>query len=251
VSEPDLFVICKNCSAEVSPYVTECPYCGERVRKRAPRLERLSLLEEEAPPKRRRTPSLGRLKRGEIPGIAPETRPWATVTVIAVSLLLTIVLATAVVGPIELGAAYADFGNEWWRVLTSWLVHDNRGYQFIALLVIGIFGMHLERRFGALALLALVFACGAAGTALAAFAGDLPAVGANGVALGLLCAWLVDDRRALRRGDDRETDLIGVYVIAAVLVALPLAAEEASMAAAAGGAVTGVLCGLIFSALRR
>ena len=29
-----------NCGSEVSPYVTECPYCGTRLRKRAPKLER-------------------------------------------------------------------------------------------------------------------------------------------------------------------------------------------------------------------
>jgi uncharacterized OB-fold protein len=33
----DLFVVCKNCGSEVSPYVTECPYCGQRVRKRGGR----------------------------------------------------------------------------------------------------------------------------------------------------------------------------------------------------------------------
>ena len=37
---PDLFVICKNCGSEVSPYITECPYCGNRLRKRAPKLDR-------------------------------------------------------------------------------------------------------------------------------------------------------------------------------------------------------------------
>ena len=47
-------------------------------------------------------------------------------------------------------------------------------------------------------------------------------MGANGAALGLLCAWLVDDRLAARRGEDRENDLLGVYVIAAVLVLLSL-----------------------------
>ena len=40
VSQPDLFVVCKNCGSEVSPYVTECPYCGQRVRKRAPKIDR-------------------------------------------------------------------------------------------------------------------------------------------------------------------------------------------------------------------
>ena len=37
---PELFVICKNCGSEVSPYITECPYCGNRLRKRAPKLDR-------------------------------------------------------------------------------------------------------------------------------------------------------------------------------------------------------------------
>ena len=39
-SGPDLFVVCKKCGSEVSPYITECPYCGTRLRKRAPKLER-------------------------------------------------------------------------------------------------------------------------------------------------------------------------------------------------------------------
>ena len=79
VSEPDLFVVCKNCSSEVSPYVTECPYCGQRVRKRAPKIERGAPRRSHATRRRRpRPPTLGRLRRDEIPGIAPETRPYAT-----------------------------------------------------------------------------------------------------------------------------------------------------------------------------
>ena len=39
-SGPDLFVVCKSCGSEVVPYITECPYCGTRLRKRAPKLER-------------------------------------------------------------------------------------------------------------------------------------------------------------------------------------------------------------------
>ena len=38
VAEVDLNVVCKHCGAEVSPYITECPYCGQRLRKRAPKL---------------------------------------------------------------------------------------------------------------------------------------------------------------------------------------------------------------------
>ena len=40
VSTPELSVVCKSCGSEVSPYVTECPYCGSRLRRRAPKLER-------------------------------------------------------------------------------------------------------------------------------------------------------------------------------------------------------------------
>src|ERR671912_624271 len=40
-SGPELSVVCKSCGSEVSPYVTECPYCGTRLRKRAPKLERV------------------------------------------------------------------------------------------------------------------------------------------------------------------------------------------------------------------
>ncbi len=38
---PDLFVVCKQCGSEVSPYITECPYCGSRLRRRAPKLPRV------------------------------------------------------------------------------------------------------------------------------------------------------------------------------------------------------------------
>ena len=89
MSEPDLFVVCKNCSAEVSPYVTECPYCGQRVRKRAPKIG-----PDGAPQTgrlRRRGPKLPKLRPDEIPGIAPETTPHATRLLIAASLLAMVV----------------------------------------------------------------------------------------------------------------------------------------------------------------
>ena len=55
MSETELSVICKNCGSEVSPYVTECPYCGARLRKRAPKLERRGDgLEPKPAPARRR-----------------------------------------------------------------------------------------------------------------------------------------------------------------------------------------------------
>jgi membrane associated rhomboid family serine protease len=248
MSEPDLFVVCKNCSAEVSPYVTECPYCGQRVRKRAPKIgpdgtPRTSRM-------RRRSPKLPKLRPGEIPGIAPETAPHATRLLIAVSLLAMVVSASNDVTYYDLGALL-QLDPDWWRVVTTPFLHDNLGYAFIALTATGIFGMHLERRFGRLVPVLVFVGAGAAGAAASNAVDVLPAVGANGAALGLLCAWLVDDRIAARRGDDRENDLLGVYVIAGLLLALSLATEDASIVAAAAGAATGALAGLVLTTLRR
>ncbi len=68
MSETELSVICKNCGSEVSPYVTECPYCGARLRKRAPKLERRGDALEARPRRRRRR----RLMRRRRPRAAAE-----------------------------------------------------------------------------------------------------------------------------------------------------------------------------------
>jgi membrane associated rhomboid family serine protease len=249
MTEPDLFVVCKNCSAEVSPYVTECPYCGQRVRKRAPKIGPDGAPQESR--LRRRAPKLPKLRPGEIPGIAPETPPHATRLLIGLALLAMIVSASNEVTYYDLGALIFPLDGDWWRLAATPFLHDNLGYAFIALTATGIFGMHLERRFGRLVPVLVFVGAGAAGAALSAAADVLPAVGANGAALGLLCAWLVDDRAAARQGEERENDLLGVYVIAGLLLALSLATEDASIVAAVGGAAIGALAGLVLTAVRR
>ena len=83
-SGPDLFVICKSCGSEVSPYITECPYCGTRLRKRAPKLERGGV--PKAPKSARRVrPRLQPLRPGEIPGIRPDRRPYVTIALVVAS----------------------------------------------------------------------------------------------------------------------------------------------------------------------
>src|ERR687886_2144841 len=86
-SGPDLFVICKSCGSEVSPYVTECPYCGTRLRKRAPKLDRGGVPK---PPRQSRRPSLGRLRPGEIPGIRVDRRPYGTIALVLASVVVTL-----------------------------------------------------------------------------------------------------------------------------------------------------------------
>jgi membrane associated rhomboid family serine protease len=250
VSEPELFVICKNCSAEVSPYVTECPYCGQRVRKRAPKLDRPQVEPER---KRRTMPSLTRLRRDEIPGIAPDTRPYATGLLVLLSLAAWVTVATGHVSLFDLGALYfKPTGSEWWRVAATPFLHNNGVYQFVALVAVAIFGTHLERRFGWHVPIIVFLLAGAGGAALSVeLDPNHSALGANGAALGLLCAWLVEDRLAFRRGNDRGNDLLGVYVFAVVLLLLAVAWPDASIYAAVGGAAIGGLLGLLLTAFRR
>jgi membrane associated rhomboid family serine protease len=255
VSQPDLFVVCKNCGSEVSPYITECPYCGQRIRKRAPKIDRSG---GEAQPKRRGRAKLPRLRAEEIAGIAPDTRPYATFGLILICVAMLLVFA-----------ANVDFDpyvilppqDEVWRWFAAPFLHgDQLGYAFVALVPVAIFGTLLERRFGPLVPVLVFVLSGAAGAGLAVTLETpplledfpiYPVFGANGAALGMLCAWLVDDRLAARRGEDREHDLLGVYVIAVVLVLLSLTIEEANIAVAVGGAAVGALFGLVLRLFTR
>ena len=249
MSEPDLFVVCKNCSSEVSPYVTECPYCGQRVRKRAPKIDRGEPAAPRAP--RPKLTSLPRLRRGEIPGIAAETRPYATVALIAVALAAAVLYAADPFRAIDWLALRDPLDGHVWTLLsTSFLHADHFGYGFIALTAIGVFGVMVERRFGPAFLVATFVLAAVGGAGLALLLEATPAIGANGAALGLLCAWLVDDRLAARRGDERDNDLLGVYVFGAVLALLSVAEPDASIGAAIGGAAAGTVLGAIASPLR-
>ena len=91
---PDLNVVCKNCGNEVSPYITECPYCGNRLRKRAPKIERDGTVSEPRKARKARkarkptTPRLPRFRANEIPGIRGDftARPYGTLLLVVLSL---------------------------------------------------------------------------------------------------------------------------------------------------------------------
>jgi membrane associated rhomboid family serine protease len=249
-SGADLFVVCKACGSEVSPYVTECPYCGSRLRKRAPKLDR------GARPRARRLlggsrPTLGRLRPGELPGIRVDERPYATIAAVLASVGASVAIQT---GPVSLAdlAIVGRPSGEWWRVVSAPFAYVNTGYALAALLTIAIFGWLLERRHGHVALAAVLLAGGAGGMALAAVAETAPlAAGGNGAALAVLCAWAVPDLIERRRGGETDSDLIGVAVFAGVVALLPLAAREADWVAGLGGAATGLLGGLALNVARR
>jgi membrane associated rhomboid family serine protease len=285
MSSPDLFVVCKNCQAEVSPYITECPYCGTRLRKRAPKIERPDA-PAKAPQRETRgsalrglrgdgagrpsrpsrptrptrpkararaakpaTPRLGRLRSGEIPGIRGEEhrRPYATMVLVALSFGLWLSLAFYVRGDFAIVA----FDGDPWRFFTASLLNEGTAAQFAAVVGVGVFGWLIERRHGPIAVVALFVLCGPGGLAAAA-AVDPNAIvfGTHGAALGLLCAWLVPVLLARGRGEDDDADLLGVLVIAAVLLLVPLLSQGSALAGLFGGAF-GAIAGLGYAASRR
>jgi hypothetical protein len=76
------------------------------------------------------------------------------------------------------------------------------------------------------------------------------ALGGNGAALGMLCAWVVPDLVARTRGEEYEGDLLGVAIFAAVLLLMPLATTEASAIAGFAGGAIGMLGGLVLARAR-
>ncbi len=252
MSETELSVICKNCGSEVSPYVTECPYCGARLRKRAPKLERRGdALEAREPRKRRRRrPRLG----GASFAVSAE-RPYATIAVILASAVL-LVLQKATGDPIgNFGGLVLPFQEDWWRYFTAPFAYVDTGFLFVVGLGLAIFGTGVERRLGTVRTAILLVACGTLGMIAADAAASPDPVafisGGNGMALGALAAWFVIRRAEVRGEIGEDLDVVGVAVCAVVLILLPLFAPTADWVAGLAGGIIGALAGFAATAFQR
>jgi membrane associated rhomboid family serine protease len=250
VTEVDLNVVCKHCGAEVSPYITECPYCGQRLRKRAPKLSKEG--EEVAVAKSRRRRRSRRRRSGERPlAWIRNERPYASLALVVASVAIYLVERASSLTLYDLGAIAGPLDGDWWRLVAAQFTYENVGYMLAVGVAAVIFGSSLERRYGPAGPLLIFLAAGAAGLYLVTVAQETPiALGGNGSALGLLCAWLVLDVRARRAGDETDSDLLGVVAIAAVLALMPLLETTADWWAGLGGAVVGALAALVLP-LRR
>jgi membrane associated rhomboid family serine protease len=254
-SGADLFVVCKQCGSEVSPYITECPYCGHRLRRRAPKLPRAGA-PSRSPRTRTRLRRLlapRRLGRGRLRAgwsVSAVTRPYATITLVVAGCALWILwhaepLAypkTAILGPLH---------GDWWKLFTSQFAYHDGLYAFVALLTIAIFGWLIEQRHGVAAVLALFFGGGAIGALVATAVYPDPWVsGGNGAGLALLAAWAAADVEAARRRSHYEGDLLGAAAIAALLLAMPWARGEGSWLAGVSGGAVGLVLGLGLQRMR-
>jgi membrane associated rhomboid family serine protease len=240
-SGADLFVVCKQCGSEVSPYITECPYCGHRLRRRAPKLPKDG---RSGTQRRMPTPSLGRLRPGEIPGIRADAPPYVTAALIVATCGVWIAWRGGFVNFGDLIIA-GPLQGDWKRLITSQFAYHSGFYQLVTLVAVAIFGWLMERRHGSLVVLALFLAAGVGGALVELAVYSTPLVsGGNGAALGLLAAWAVPDLIAARGRSYYDADLLGTAAIAAALLAMPLARQEISWVAGVTGGVIGLVLGL-------
>lgn len=253
MSETELSVICKNCGSEVSPYVTECPYCGTRLRKRAPKLERRDGGLEAQRPRRRRRPRLGRRKAPD--GLGRPFHPYTTVAVIFASIVLLLIQKASGDALSTFGGLVIPFDDQWWRLLTAPFAYISVGYLFVVGLGLAIFATGVERRLGSIPTAVLLLACGALGmlaaSAVANAQDDFAVIaGGNGMALGAMGAWFALRRAEARGAIAEEYDTIGVAVAAAVLIALPVFVNTADLVAGLVGGIVGGLAGLLAATVR-
>jgi membrane associated rhomboid family serine protease len=229
--------------------VTECPYCGHRLRKRAPRLEREGdeiRVHESRRDKRRR---LRRERAVQRRSLAIASRPIATTVTLLIGAVLIVLGRAVPLSLYELGAAVGPVGSAAWRYVTAPFVYDDLGAFVVVGTAIWIFGSAIERRLGSLATATLILATGTLGTLAASAAVTagvtdvLVVAGGNAVALGLLGAWLMLWRGEAKHRLSEPLETAGVTVAAVVLLLLPLVEVGADPVAGLVGGLVGLAMG--------
>jgi len=260
MAETELSVVCKSCGSEVSPYVTECPYCGTRLRKRAPKLERRGdgLEAQEGRRDRRRRERRERKERMRGLSLTAE-RPYVTIGLILAPAALLVVARAAVIPLTDLGLVVGTpgFANPWWHYLVSPFLYNDIGYLFAIGVGMVLFVPGLERRLGTVPTALLLVAAGALGALAApgldsAFGdGFTLAAGGNGIALAAVGASFMVRRADAREDPTEELDMIPIVVSAMVLLALPLVNDYANEWSGIIGGLVGLAAGFSATLGRR
>ena len=231
-SGPDLFVVCKQCGSEVSPYITECPYCGHRLRRRAPELPRVksrgpaaravgcACARSGACPRVRAPPSRSPARARALEYLRVDSPPYATIALVAAGCAGWVLVRCGWRGPCRVRHAPARLSfrshrgplhGDWWKLFTSQFAYVNGLYAFVALLAVAIFGWLLERRRGP-ASCSRVFLGGGGDRGAGGERRLLPSrssAAATARRSRLLAAWAVPDLEDARRGRYYEGDLLG------------------------------------------
>jgi membrane associated rhomboid family serine protease/predicted RNA-binding Zn-ribbon protein involved in translation (DUF1610 family) len=276
----ELFTVCGSCGQQVSTFVTECPYCGNRLRKRAPKLDRkdgdlealfaqlessdddnVVPLRSPTPPPTKRKPSRFRRagKSDEIPrpakakaktsrhGRRPapvrtgDPRPWATIAIVLISLIGLPV--TVAIGQEQVWLAGGLDGNPLWVFLTSSFTYVGTWHALGVLTCLGVFGWLWERRMGRLGSLVVLGTFLVAGVGGLALASAVDAANAQTGAVGAASALATAWIVAELRARRRNEAIDGDLLGAAVLLAVALLVSAVTAAGAPIAGAWGVLAG--------
>lgn len=250
--ERELFVVCPHCSNEVSPYVTECPYCGQRLRKRAPDLKKQRKREQKAARRRKRSERARSEPRGSwLEGA--EAAPKATIALVATSIVASVLASgigfTVPVWVFDNLVWTGDAASAPWKLVTAPFLQYSFGAALVCLGLFAGFGAGIERRFGAVAVVALWLLCGVLGLAAESLISSVPlGFGAYAAAVGTVLAWTIV---VVRSEDPAQIDRYALAAVALVLCALPLASSDARLGMLLGGVCGGLLGGFALTLLPR
>lgn len=241
---PDLSVVCPTCGSQVSPYITECPYCGNRVRKRAPKLGS----RQDPARKAERTRKRAKPSRPRIPSPpaaydeSGERRPFVVGLLVIASISVSCLVRAGYIRPGNV-EVFGPLEGDRWKLLTAPFVHLDVAYGFIALAAFAVFGAWVERRLGRVTTILVWVTAGGAGAWLASLESFTPAGGALAAAVAVTAARAFAAVEAHRDGE--EQDYVGPAVALVVLAVLPAFTPGASWYALGSGLVVGLLVGCV------
>lgn len=131
----------------------------------------------------------------------------------------------------------AEVGDQWWRVLTTMVVHGNPIHLLLNMSVVWTVGFQLERAIGSARFLviSLVTALGSSTFVLFFSPPDIPTVGASGMIIGWIGAMLF-----IVRPEARQSFVIWLVQIA-VISFLPGVSWQGHL----GGFIFGLPCGFL------
>lgn len=234
---------CPTCGAPVSPFVTKCPYCGADVSRRSWWRARKLRFRGRMRRFREHKSRASRTSRRAVAqaGLTSQT-PYAVGFLIVANIFAYISFDVRGdlfndPGAFSAGAVRA---GEWGRLITYQFLHTGILELLFSLILLAIFAVLVEQRFGHVAALGCYLISGIGGGLLAV------AVGSGGVAagslastLGLMGAWVVTLTRS--QPLERQYPLSAGLLLVAVVLLFGLIQEGMDAWALIGGLVTGAL----------
>jgi rhomboid protease GluP len=153
-----------------------------------------------------------------VPAPVVPLQPWTTWTVIAVTAVASAAGLIFTHEQFPLGASYGPgiAAGAWWRLVSTFFVHNSLGHFLSNMIPLWFFGSRLERTLGHWTFLCFYLACGAAGSIVSLFAApEQVSCGASGAVFGVCAGLFVHYAlrlRTLSRNQRIKLVVLGMYI---------------------------------------